>query len=485
MRKVCLFLFAVLMSVSSFSQSAPKEKFRPLFHFTPEQNWINDPNGLVYFGGEYHLFYQYNPQGNTWGHMSWGHAVSKDLIHWNELPLALAEENGVMIFSGSAVMDPLNTSGFVKKVGQVPMVAIYTGHMEGKNQSQHIAYSLDSGRTFTKFDFNPVLDLDLKDFRDPKVFWHDATRRWVMSVVVPDQKKIQFYQSKSLKAWNLMSDFGPAGDTTGIWECPDLFRAPIIGSPGNYKWVLMHSPAPYMQYFVGEFDGMRIKNESSSGKIYRPDYGPDYYAAVTYNNTLPAIGPVSIGWVNNWNYANEIPAGKWRGAMSLPRSIAVKKVGNEWILVQQPVDQLNALIGPAKSILTSNPIPLPSASFDLQWDWIDGGDGQIAEMVLGNQELVIRFDPKTREVELNRSGGSKGFTNEAFQKLGVFKQVVPGAARGQLHFRLLFDQSIAELYMGDGELVMTAQIFPDALESVRFTNTPEPVKLAEVGAYRR
>jgi fructan beta-fructosidase len=240
-----------------------------------------------------------------------------------------------------------------------------------------------------------------------------------------------------------------------------------------------------MQYFVGEFDGMRIKNESSSGKIYRPDYGPDYYAAITYNNTLPAIGPVSIGWVNNWNYANEIPAGKWRGAMSLPRSIAVKKVGNEWILVQQPVDQLNALIGSAKSFLTSTPIPLPSASFDLQWDWADGGNAQAAEMVLGNQELVIRYDPKTREVELNRSGGSKGFTNEAFQKLGVFKQVVPGAARGQLHFRLLFDQSIAELYVGDGELVMTAQIFPDALESVRFTNTPEPVKLAEVGAYRR
>jgi sucrose-6-phosphate hydrolase SacC (GH32 family) len=149
------------------------------------------------------------------------------------------------------------------------------------------------------------------------------------------------------------------------------------------------------------------------------------------------------------------------------------------------VDQLNSLIAPMKSFPSNAPIALPSASFDLQWDWIDGGDGQIAEMVLGNQELVIRFDPKTREVELNRSAGSKLFSNEAFKKLGVFKQVVPGAARGQLHFRLLFDQSIAELYVGDGELVMTAQIFPDALESVRFTNTPQPVKLAEVGAYRR
>jgi fructan beta-fructosidase len=178
-------LCLLLCGLVGFSQTDAPEKFRPRFHFTPEKNWINDPNGLIYFAGEYHMFYQYNPYGNTWGHMSWGHAVSKDLIRWNELPVALEEENGVMIFSGSAVMDPLNTTGFVKKLGQVPMVAIYTGHTEGKNQSQHIAHSLDSGRSFTKFSFNPVLDLDLKDFRDPKVFWHEATKRWIMAVVVP------------------------------------------------------------------------------------------------------------------------------------------------------------------------------------------------------------------------------------------------------------------------------------------------------------
>lgn len=478
MRKAFL-LCSVFISLLAGAQ----EKFRPRFHFTPQQNWINDPNGLIYYGGEYHMFYQYNPQGNTWGHMSWGHAVSKDMIRWTELPVALTEENGVMIFSGSAVMDPLNTTGFVKKLGQVPMVAVYTGHTEGKNQSQHIAYSLDSGRTFTKFGFNPVLDLDLKDFRDPKVFWHEPSKRWVMAVVVPDQKKIQFYHSKSLKAWTLMSDFGPAGDTTGIWECPDLFRAPIIGSPGNYKWVLMHSPAPYMQYFVGEFDGTRFKNESSPDKVYRPDYGPDYYAAITFNNTLPAVGPVSIGWVNNWNYANAIPAGEWRGAMSIPRSIAVKKLGNEWILVQKPIDELKELISPAKSFQPNAPIPLPSASFDLQWDWADAG-GAVQEMVLGNRELVVRFDPATREVVLDRSGGSAAFQNEAFRKLGVFKKQFPVPASGSLHFRLLFDQTIAELYVGDGELVMTAQVFPALVDRVSFSQTIGPVKVAEVAAYR-
>lgn len=484
MRKVALSLFLSLIAVSSFSQTPFQEKFRPRFHFTPEKNWINDPNGLIYFGGEYHMFYQYNPFGNTWGHMSWGHAVSKDMIHWKELPVALMEENGVMIFSGSAVMDPLNTTGFVQKTGQVPMVAIYTGHTEGKNQSQHVAYSLDSGRTFTKFAFNPVLDLDLKDFRDPKVFWHEGSRRWVMAVVVPDQKKIQFYHSKSLKAWTLMSEFGPAGDTTGIWECPDLFRAPIIGSPGNYKWVLMHSPAPYMQYFVGEFDGTKFISESKTDKICRPDQGSDYYAAITFNNALPGIGPVSIGWVNNWNYANQIPAGSWRGAMSIPRSVAVKKVENEWILVQKPVDQLNSLIAPAKSYQPSDPIPLPSASFDLQWDWLDGGAAMATELVLGNRELVIRYFPGTREVELDRSGGSAAFANEAFKKLGVVRGRFPVPGKGPLHFRLLFDQSIAELFVGDGELVMTAQVFPEQLDKLVFPKNVSGIQLAEVAPYR-
>ena len=213
-----------------------KEQWRPQFHFSPATNWMNDPNGLVFYDGEYHLFYQFNPFGHKWGHMSWGHAVSRDLLHWDHLPVALAEENGVMIFSGSAVVDWNNSSGFGKN-GKPPLVAIYTGHYTRKPlQNQQIGYSTDRGRTWTKYAGNPVLDIGEKDFRDPKVSWHEPTKRWVMVVSWPTQRKVRFYASPNLKDWTHLSDFGPAGSTKGIWECPDLFPLP---HEGKTKWVLI------------------------------------------------------------------------------------------------------------------------------------------------------------------------------------------------------------------------------------------------------
>jgi len=292
MLRLLLSLLLSVVFLVSFSQTLLyKETFRPQYHFSPPLHWINDPNGLVYYDGEYHLFYQYNPMGIRWGHMSWGHAISTDLVHWQHLPLAIPEEYGVMIFSGGCVIDKNNTAGFAEKPGDVPMVAIYTGHAEGKNQSQHIAYSNDKGRTWKKYEKNPVLDLGLKDFRDPQVFWYEPHKKWVMSVMLAVEQKIQFYSSPNLKEWKLMSGFGPGGDTSGIWECPDLFEVPIYGEPGKSKWVLMHSPSPYMQYFVGDFDGTSFKNISPSCKIYRPDYGPDYYAAVVYKNLSAEMSP--------------------------------------------------------------------------------------------------------------------------------------------------------------------------------------------------
>lgn len=254
-----VFLAAWVFGFAFLLQGA--EPHRPSYHFTPAKNWMNDPNGMVYHEGEWHLFYQYNPHGTKWGHMSWGHAVSRDLLNWEHLPLALAEENGIMIFSGSAVVDHGNTSGFGKD-GKDPLVAIYTAHTS-KIQSQALAFSNDRGRTWTKYDGNPVLDIGEKDFRDPKVFWHEPTKRWIMTISWSQQRKVRFYSSPDLKTWTHLSDFGPAGSVTGIYECPDLIKLKVEG--GGEKWVLIvnvggGAPAGGSggQYFVGDFDGTKF-----------------------------------------------------------------------------------------------------------------------------------------------------------------------------------------------------------------------------------
>ncbi len=281
-RKLLLFLAALAFAVPSIS-AAPlyQETWRPQFHFTPAQNWMNDPNGLVFYEGEYHLFYQFNPEGDKWGHMSWGHSVSRDLVHWEPLAIALREENNVMIFSGSAVVDWKNTSGFGVG-GKPPLVAIYTGHHTDKPlQEQSIAYSNDRGRTWTKFSGNPVLDIGEADFRDPKVFWHEATGRWIMTVAWCNHHQARFYSSPDLKTWTHLSDFGPAGSTDGAWECPDLFPLRVDGKADQTKWVLVvnisgGSPAggPGCQYFVGDFDGTTFTLDPTYPKP-QPEQVPD------------------------------------------------------------------------------------------------------------------------------------------------------------------------------------------------------------------
>ena len=256
---------------SEFMNGDFSEPYRPGYHFTPAKNWMNDPNGLVYYEGEYHLFYQYNPFGNTWGHMSWGHAVSPDMVHWKYLPVALAEQNGVMIFSGSAVVDWHNTSGFGKG-GEPPLVAIYTGcRADGDGmQFQCIAFSNDRGRTWTKYDGNPVIYRGSRDFRDPKVQWYAPAKRWVMTVSLSAEHKVCFYGSADLKHWKLLSEFGPANGTTGVWECPDLFQLPVEGT-NKTRWVLAVNMNPGSiaggsggQYFVGQFDGTRFLPDPDS-----------------------------------------------------------------------------------------------------------------------------------------------------------------------------------------------------------------------------
>ena len=449
-----------------------QETFRPQFHFSSPLNWINDPNGLVFFDGEYHLFYQHNPMGIRWGHMSWGHAISPDLIHWQHLPLAIPEEDGVMIFSGGCVIDNNNTAGFAEKPGDVPMVAIYTGHAAGRNQSQNIAYSIDKGRTWKKYENNPVLDIGVIDFRDPQVFWYEPHGKWVMSVVLATEKRVQFYSSPNLKEWKLMSSFGPAGDTSGIWECPDLFEAPIKGEPGKTKWVLMHSPAPYMQYFVGNFDGTSFTSENPSGRIYRPDYGPDYYAAVVYKNNSAEASPISIGWVNNWKYAQDIPTTPWRSAMSLPRVLRLTKINEEWLLLQEPIPSISTLRSAPvfqmknRVIEKVDTLPIKSQQFELDCSIESSTASTFGLRFFSGtgHKMEVGYDNSSQTLYVDRSKTGNISFNEAFEKLGRYEtKLVLNDAR--LELRVFVDKSIVEVFANMGRAVMTMQVFPDEIDS--------------------
>ncbi|TDB79030.1 glycoside hydrolase family 32 protein [Micromonospora sp. KC721] len=286
------------------------EPYRPQFHFTPERNWLNDPNGLLYHEGEYHLFFQYNPDGTGWGNISWGHAVSTDLVHWRQLPLAIGHDDEEMIFSGSAVVDHANTSGFGTP-DEPAMVAVYTSAAKtGGSQTQSLAYSTDRGRTWTKYASNPVLDIGSREFRDPKVQWYAPTKSWLMALVLATERKVRFYSSKDLKSWTHLSDFGPAGAAGGVWECPDLFPLPVDGNTGKQKWVLIVSLSPggiqggsATQYFVGDFDGRTFTPDDDgsytppAGAVLQSFEATDF-AGWTATGTAFGPGPSAGGWQN-------------------------------------------------------------------------------------------------------------------------------------------------------------------------------------------
>ncbi|GAA4558222.1 GH32 C-terminal domain-containing protein [Streptomyces collinus] len=306
---VCALSAAPLAPQAVAADTSPyTETYRPQFHFTPEKNWMNDPNGLVYYKGEYHLFYQHNPNGNSFGDISWGHAVSKDLVHWKELPIALSHDDEELVFSGSAVVDWNNTTGFGTRKNP-PMVAIYTSaYKDGSKQAQSLAYSTDRGRTWTKYRGNPVIDIGSKDFRDPKVQWYAPTKSWLMTVSLSKDHKVRFYSSKNLKDWELLSEFGPAGSTAGVWECPDLFPLAVDGDPDNIKWVLVVNINPGgiaggsgSQYFIGDFDGKKFTAEDKgtytppTGTVLQDFEGTDFGSWTTTGTAFgqgPATGAV-------------------------------------------------------------------------------------------------------------------------------------------------------------------------------------------------
>ncbi len=456
------------------------EPHRPQFHFSPEKNWTNDPNGLVYYEGEYHLFYQYNPYGDKWGHMSWGHAVSKDLLAWEHLPLAIAEyenpaHDSTMIFSGTVVVDKNNTSGLCD--GKDCLVAIYTSNVHKDNkgllQHQSLAYSNDQGRTWTRYEKNPILDIQRKDFRDPKVFWYEPAKQWIMALVIPDLYKVRFYASSNLINWNQTGEFGPLGDTTRIWECPDLYPVQIENQPGKQKWVLSlsggHPAGPAfvgMQYFVGEFNGNTFVPDDPKQPARYVDYGKDFYAGIVVNNN-PGQDPVMIGWVNNWTYANQIPTHPWRGAMSLPRVLSLRQTSGGLRLAQRPIAATYALH--QKEIIDfTSPHPKTSHLQIVLYPRASA-DATIHIVKSDSSETLITYDPVRQVVALDRTHSGLVSFNKDFPSIEK-AEVAP--INGAVTFDIFIDQSIIEVFVNDGLTVLTEQVFSPA-ENVTVYTTSE------------
>jgi len=445
----------------------PAEPLRPRFHFTPPRNFMNDPNGLVFYAGEYHLFYQYNPFGQVWGHMSWGHAVSKDMLHWEDLPVALREENGIMVFSGSALVDRRNSSGFCRPRGDDPscLVAIYTGHGHGR-QTQNLAYSNDRGRTWTKYAKNPVIDLGLENFRDPKVFWHEPTRRWIMVTVLAEEHKVRLFASKDLKQWETLSDFGPAAATGGVWECPDLFPLPVDGNASDVRWVLDVDINPGAraggsggQYFVGSFDGTRFVNENPADLTLWVDQGKDFYATTSFSDLPPSDGRrIWMGWISNWLYANDEPTVIWRGAQSVPRVLGLRRLPEGVRLVQAPIAELKRLRATSDPTLLRDGAALPpSAEIELA---VSRGDWREAGLRLGNaagEEVTLGVTSEPLEVFVDRSKARSAPSHKEY----------PGRHAGPVRWRddrialhVLFDRSVVEIFANEGETVVTERFYP-------------------------
>lgn len=457
--------------------------YRPVFHFTPKYGWMNDPNGMIYLNGQYHLFFQHYPDSTVWGPMHWGHATSIDLVQWKEQPIALYPDSIGMIFSGSAVLDKNNTSG-LGRGGIAPLVAIFTQHdMPGEKaartdfQNQSIAYSLDEGKTWTKYAGNPVLKTpNLKDFRDPKVIWHAPTQKWIMNLAVADH--VEFYSSPNLINWTKESEIGKnLFAHGGVWECPDLLH---FNLNGKTIWVLLVSMNPggpnggsATQYIVGDFDGHAFKPYSTDIKWM--DYGPDNYAGVTFSN----VGGrnILIGWMSNWNYANVVPTEKWRSAMTVPRELKLIEQNNNanlknFLLVSSPVKEfMNAF---TEIISKENVIP---NRIDIKA--IKAMDFEIILSNTSNEKLIIGYHADKKQLFIDRTKAGVSNFNDGFAAVAVAPRL---SFATNMDLSILLDKTSVELFADGGRTVMTALFFPTSpytkweIKS-KEKRTPDSIKL--------
>lgn len=468
---------------------------RNIFHFSPEKNWMNDPNGLVYYRGEYHLFYQYNPCDIVWGPMHWGHAVSVDLMHWEHLPVALYPDPLGTIFSGSVVVDWNDSTGFFN--GGSGLVAVFTHHGPQK-EVQSIAYSTDNGRSWTKYKNNPVIDNPgKKDFRDPKVFYHDSSKKWI--AVIACGNSICFYSSVNLISWDFESEFKDHNAVfEGPWECPDLFSPGIDGNEADKKWVLKIdigngalAGGSGGMYYIGEFDGKSFVRDDPGGSHKWIDYSQDFYAAQTWSDTFEKQNRhIWVGWMNNWLYANKTPAQGFRGMMSLPRELSLKKLSDELFLIQRPVREVanlrkdavcedNIVIGSYKSYQLDSSVKAVEISAEVQYDQAAGFSMEIS---FGNDEtVVISVDGENEEIILDRSkSGNVGFSH-------YFKDIFHAPliqVKEYIKLNIFVDMNAIEVFVDEGMITMSSLIFPrECVKSVKISAISEDVVLKNLKIY--
>jgi len=442
---------------------------RPRYHYTPPNGWMNDPNGLVYFEGEYHLFYQARMPSH------WGHAVGDDLLHWTDLPIAMAPDERGAIASGSCVVDWDDTSGFFG--GKPGLVAIFTHWLV---QEQSIAYTTDRGRTWTKYAGNPVVENPaIPDFRDPKVIWHAPTQRWVMVLAVAD--RVHFYVSPNLRVWAFASEFGAQdGAHSGVWECPDLVEISVDGISGLRKWTLHISVnvrhGRIMQYYVGEFDGTHFVNDNDPATTLWTDGGADYYASVTWATLAPGDERrVWLGWMSNWTYAKQLPTEPWQGMMSIPRRLGLKETNDGIRLYQEPIVELRQLRGSVRAWSNEVVAPGQSPLGDVRGRSVE----IVAELEPGEatalgfhvrmsdtERTTVRYDRHGRTISVAR--GDAGLADLAPGFAGTHTSSVALSDTGTIKLQIFLDECSIEVFANDGEAVISDLIFParasDSLE---------------------
>ena len=423
-----------------------REKYRPVYHHTPQWGWMNDPNGLFYKDGVWHLYFQYNPYGSQWENMTWGHSTSKDLVHWVHQGNAISPDALGTIFSGSAIVDKNNTSG----LGKGTVVAMYTS--AGKSQTQSLAYSADDGKTFTKYANNPVITAEVPDFRDPHMFWNEDIHAW--NLILAAGQEMNIYSSKDLKNWTFESVFGLGyGNHDGVWECPDLMKLPVNGT-GEEKWLLICNINPggpfggsATQYFVGSFDGHKFTCESKPDVTKWMDYGKDHYATVTFDNA-PDNRRVAIAWMSNWQYANQVPTMQYRSANSMPRDLGLFTDAGETYVSVVPSKELLALRGDKTNRL--------SAACELVVDIKSQSKPTVITLSNARDEqVVMTYNPKDCTFSMDRTqSGNTGFSD-------MFKAKTIAPTHGTIRqLRIFIDKCSIEAFDAAGKMAMTNLVFP-------------------------